>query len=97
MGNSLEQALKKCDFGGAYAPLFASFNAFLRLLTPHRLAGKGCQSGAERFLKVLGGASLSPIRRTSKPAEFQRVLCVYFGLEKQTEPKGNHTSKEPSL
>ena len=45
---------------------------------PHRLLGKGCLSGVGRFLKVLEGASLSPIRRTekSKPAELQRVLCV---------------------
>lgn len=45
-------------------PLFAPLGAFPRLLTPHRLAGKCCQSGVRRFLKVLGGANLSPIRRT---------------------------------
>ena len=61
MGNSLEQALKRCDFGGAYAPPFCVVQ---RLLTPHRLPGKLCLSGVGRFLKVLGGASLSPIRRT---------------------------------
>jgi len=35
-------------------------------------------SGVESFLKVLGGAATSPIRRTVtiKPAEFQRVLCL---------------------
>ena len=64
MGNSLEQALKRCDFGGRALPLFAPFNAFLHLLTPYRLPGKDCLSGVGRFLKVLGGASLSPIRRT---------------------------------
>ena len=45
-------------------PRFVSFNAFPRLLTPHQLAGKRCQSGVGRFLKVLGGANLTPIRRT---------------------------------
>ena len=60
-------------------PLFAPSGALPRPLTPHRLQGKRCPSGAGRFLKVLRGASLSPIRRTekTKPAEFQRVLLVY--------------------
>ncbi len=62
MGISLEQALKRCDFRGVRAlPLFALSGTFRRLLTPHRLAGKGYLSGVGRFLKVLGGASLSPI------------------------------------
>ena len=53
------------NFSGERAlPLFAPLGAFPRLLMPHRLAGTGCQSGVGRFLKVLGGASLSPIRRT---------------------------------
>ena len=66
MGNSLEQALKRCDFRRVRAlPLFAPLDAFPRPLTPYRLAGKGCQSGAERFLRVLGGANLTPIRRTT--------------------------------
>ena len=62
-------------------PLSAPSGAFLRPLTPHRLPGKGCPSGVERFLKVLEGASFSPIRRTGKqkPAEIQRVLCVNIG------------------
>lgn len=30
MGNSLEQALKRCDFGGAYAPPFCAVQAFRR-------------------------------------------------------------------
>ncbi len=67
MGNSLEQALKRCDFGGACAPPFCAvqrFNASSSLLTPYRFTGKDCQSGVGRFLRVLGGASLSPIRRT---------------------------------
>ena len=69
-------------------PLFAPFNAFPRLLTPHRLAGKDCQSGVGRFLKVLGGANLSSIRRTEnqKPAELQRVLCVNIGPERILKP-----------
>jgi hypothetical protein len=46
MGISLEQALKRCDFRGVRAlPLFAPLDAFPRPLTPHRLAGKCCQSG----------------------------------------------------
>jgi len=49
-------------FGVRTLPLFASFNAFLRLLTPYRLAGKGCQLGVGRFLKVLGEANRSPIQ-----------------------------------
>ena len=54
MGISLEQALKRCDFRGVRTlPLFAPLGAFPRLLTPHRLAGKCCQSGVGRFLKVL--------------------------------------------
>ena len=64
-------------------PLSAPLDAFRRLLTPHRLAGKRCQSGVGRFLKVLEGANVTPIRRTEKPkpAEIQRVLCVYLGPE----------------
>lgn len=64
-------------------PLFAPFNAFRRLLTPDAVPIMGCQSGVGRFLRVLGGASLSPIRRTGKikPAESQRVLYVNQGYQ----------------
>ena len=65
MGISLEQALKRCDFRGVRAlPLFVPLGAFPRISTPHRHHGTGCQSGVGRFLKVLGGANLSPVRRT---------------------------------
>ena len=64
-------------------PHFVSFNAFRHPLTPHRLAGKGCKSVVWRLLKVLGGANMTPIRRTGKqnPLELQRVLCVNIGPE----------------
>ena len=56
---------KEYFLGGRTLPLFTPSGAFRRLLTPHRLAGKGCRSGAGRFLKVLEGVSLAPIRRTT--------------------------------
>ena len=64
-------------------PLSAPSGVFLRPLTPHRLPGKRCQSGVGRFLKVLGDANLTPIRRTekTKPAEIQRVLCINLSPE----------------
>ncbi len=76
MGISLEQALKRCDF---LAPL----GAFPRHLTLHRLAGKCCQSGVGRFLKVFGRCKPESYQAHSniKPAEFQRVLYVDIGPE----------------
>ena len=64
-------------------PLFAPFNAFPRLLTSHWLAGKGCQSGVGRFLKVLGRREHESARHTvtQKPAGVQRVLRVNLGPE----------------
>lgn len=41
---------------------------FLRISTPHRLAGKSCQSGAGWDLWVWGGVNLTPIRRTTSNA-----------------------------
>ena len=63
---------------GACAPLFAPTGAFRRLLTPCRLAGKGCQSGAGWDLGVLGGVRLGSVGCTGqgKPAGMQRVLVV---------------------
>ncbi len=49
MGNSLEQAQKRLILGVRTLPLVAPFNAFLHLLTPHWLPGKGYQSGVGRF------------------------------------------------
>ena len=34
---------------------------FLCRSMPHWLVGKGCQSGVGSFLKVLGGASMTPL------------------------------------
>ena len=88
MGNSLEQALKRCDFGGACAPPFcavgrlsAPFNASLacwKLLSIRR----------REVFKGFGGANMTPIRRTGnqKPAEIQRVLCVNIGTERILKP-----------
>ena len=45
-------------------PLFAPSGDFPRLVTPHRIPGKRCQSGVGRLLKVLGGATPTPIMRT---------------------------------
>ena len=82
MGISLEQALKRYEITGVHAlPLFAPSGAFPRPLTPHRIAGKCCQSGVGRFLRVLGGASLSPIRRTRKtkiPLKFGEFFALIW-------------------
>ena len=73
--------LNRIFSGGACAPPFCAVGR----LSAHfkRLIGlrKRCQSGVGRFLKVLGCANLTPIRRTGKqkPAELQRVLCVDLG------------------
>ena len=58
-------------------PLSAPLDAFRRLLTPHRLAGKRCQSGVGRFLKVLGGANVTPIRRTEKECIVLRIGVMH--------------------
>ena len=81
MGNSLEQALKRCDFGGACAPPFCAVGRLSAPFNASSACWKMLAIRLGRFLKVLGGASLSPIRHTEnqKPAEFQRVLYVNFG------------------
>ena len=58
----------------------APLDAFTRLIG---LFTNASRSGVERFLKVLKGATFSPIRRTetTKPAEIQWVLYVSFVLE----------------
>ena len=57
------------DLGERTLPLFAPFNAFLRPLTPHRLAGKRCQSGVGRFLKVFG--RVKPKHNQTKAVTFR--------------------------
>ena len=55
---------KKCFWGERTLPLFVPFNVFRRLLTPYWRFANASQSVVGRFLKVLGGASRTTIRRT---------------------------------
>ena len=65
MGNSLEQALKRCDFRGVRAlPLFAPFNAFQRLNGIFYRRSNDWLSVFRGFLRFLEGSKTSPIRRT---------------------------------
>ena len=78
---SFKQRIRNCLLvkqllGERALPLSAPSGAFLRPLTPHRLPGKCCQSGVGRFLKVLGDANLTPIRRTIT-ANYQRVILFF--------------------
>ena len=52
MGNSLEQALKRCDFGGACAPPFC---AVQRLSAPLNASSASWKTLSIRRLEVLNG------------------------------------------
>ena len=73
MGNSLEQALKRCDFGGACAPPFCAVGC----LSPRRVVGKGCLSGVGG-VKVLGGANLSAVRWTKSYRTNNQCIVVLY-------------------
>jgi len=66
MGNSLEQALKRCDFGERALPLFAPFNAFQHLIGIFYRCSNDWLSVFRGFLRFLEGSKTSPIRRTRK-------------------------------
>ena len=79
MGNSLEQALKRCDFGGACAPPFC---AVKRLSTPLNASSDCWKMLSIRRREVFKGFGRREpesyqAHRKSKPAELQRVLFVY--------------------
>ena len=73
MGNSLEQALKKCDFGGAYAPPFCAVGRLSAPLNASSACWKTLSIRRREFFKVLGGTNMSPIRRTKKEC----IVLIY--------------------
>ena len=88
MGNSLEQALKRCDFGGAYAPPFCAVG---RLSAPFNASSDCWKMLSIRRREVFKGFGRREpesyqAHRNTKPAEIQRVLCVNIGPEMKLNP-----------
>ena len=83
MGNSLGQALKRCDFGGRALHLFAPFNTFQHLIGIFYRRSNDWLSVFRGFLRFLEGSKTSPIRRTGKqnPLEFSGFYALVLGLE----------------
>ena len=81
MGNSLEQALKRCDFGGACAPPFCAVG---RLSAPFNALSdywKTLSIRRREVFKGFGWRESEPYlaHRKTKPAEIQRVLSAFMG------------------
>ena len=84
MGISLEQALKRCDLRGgsvrspfcAVGRLSAHFNASSASWDGLSIRRREVFKGFERRKPESYQA-----HRKAKPAEFQRVLCIYLGPE----------------
>ena len=82
MGNSLEQALKRCDFGGACAPPFCAVG---RLSAPFNALSDYWKTLSIRRREVFKGfgkrepESYQAHKDNKKTAEIRRVLCVDLG------------------
>ena len=83
MGNSLEQALKRCDFGGACAPPFCAVQRLFEPFNALSAYWKGLSIRRREVFKGYRGREFDSYQahRKTKPAEFQWVLCVNIGPE----------------
>ena len=83
MGNSLEQALKRCDFGGACAPPFCAVGRLSAPFNASSACWKGLSIRRREVFKGFGRREPESYQahRKTKPAEFQRVLYVNLGPE----------------
>ena len=79
MGNSLEQALKRCDFGVRTLPRFVSFITFQHLIGIFYRRSNDWLSVFRGFLRFLEGSKTTPIRRIEKqnPLEFSGFYALF--------------------
>ena len=75
MGNSLEQALKRCDFGGACAPPFCVVQRLFEPFNALSAYWKGLSIRRREVFKGFGRREPESYQAHSntKPAESQRV------------------------